>query len=394
MIRAAIQLPPGADVRTLLDSLVSNAIARGVSDIHVEPIADACEIRFREDGLLRTEMSVSSEIGRSVALRLMVLGHLLTYRLDVPQEGRASVHHDGREVELRISIMPTIHGLRAAVRLPTAAAPRELERLGLDEAILRNLYRFARADTGMLIVTGPAGSGKTTTIYALLAYLAAHSPGSSIVSLEDPVERAIPGVTQIEVKPFGQLTYEKALRSILRQDPQILMLGEIRDAATAQLALQAAMTGHRLITTLHASTAPGAIARLLEMGVESYQVTNAVWGVLGQRLFRKIVPTGLPLQRQAFPPPLPSPVRLRSPQAGVTGERENSSQRYAGRAAIGELLLMDGDLRRVILSGGDLARLEEVAELQPGFVPMRQRVEQLIAQGLTDQNEFDRVFGG
>jgi general secretion pathway protein E len=373
MTRTAIQLPPGADVRTLLDSLVSNAIARGVSDIHVEPIADACEIRFREDGLLRTEMNVSSEIGRSVALRLMVLGHLLTYRLDVPQEGRASVHHDGREVELRISIMPTIHGLRAAVRLPTAAAPRELEQLGLDEAILRNLYRFARADTGMLIVTGPAGSGKTTTIYALLAYLAVHSSGSSIISLEDPVERAIAGVTQIEVKPFGQLTYEKALRSILRQDPQVLMLGEIRDAATAQLALQAAMTGHRLITTLHASTAPGAIARLLEMGVESYQVTNAVWGVLGQRLVRKLSTA--------------SRTESSSPQ-------DELPEQYRGRTAVGEWLLMDGDLRKIVLDIPDLARLQEAARMQAGFVSMTQCVEQLIAQDLTDQNEFDRVFGG
>jgi type II secretory ATPase GspE/PulE/Tfp pilus assembly ATPase PilB-like protein len=380
MTRTATPFPSTTDARMVLDSLISHAIARGVSDIHVEPTADACEIRFREDGLLRTEMIVNSDAGRSIALRLMVLGHLLTYRLDVPQEGRASVHHDGQELELRISIMPTIHGLRAAVRLPVIDAPRNLENLGLDPAILRNLHRFARADTGMLIVTGPAGSGKTTTIYALLAHLAAHSPGLSIVSLEDPVERAVPGITQIEVKPFGQLTYEKALRSILRQDPQVLMLGEIRDAATAQVALQAAMTGHRLITTLHASTAAGAIARLLEMGIESYQVTNALWGVLAQRLLRKThSSTGLPLQRQALP----------SPQ-----EQEGFPQRYSGRTAVGELLLMDSDLRRIILDSPDVVRLEEAAAMQSGFMPMRAAAEQLIAHSLTDQDEFDRIFGG
>jgi type II secretory ATPase GspE/PulE/Tfp pilus assembly ATPase PilB-like protein len=269
----------------------------------------------------------------------------------------------------------------------------------------------------MLIVTGPAGPGKTTTIYALLAYLAAHSPGSSIVSLEDPVERSLPGITQIEVKPFGQLTYEKALRSILRQDPQILMVGEIRDAATAQLALQAAMTGHRLITTLHASTAAGAIARLLEMGLESYQVTNALWGVLAQRLLRKTssvnaVSTSLPsysgggsgwgstqnlelrIHNSSSPPPRPSPVRLRSPQAGLPGEGEKSLPRYAGRSAIGELLLIDPDLRSIVLERPDLSRLDEAAAMQTGFMPIRRAAQQLIARGVTDQGEFDRIFGG
>ncbi|HWB53438.1 MAG TPA: ATPase, T2SS/T4P/T4SS family [Tepidisphaeraceae bacterium] len=360
MTQSTEQLPLSIDVRALLDSIWAQAVEREASDVHVEPTASGCEIRFREDGLLRTISAIPSDVGRSIALRLMVLGHLLTYRLDVPQEGRAAINVDGREMEIRISIMPTINGLRAAVRLPAASDVRELDQLGFHRTITENLRRFGRAESGMLIVTGPAGSGKTTTIYAMLAHLAAQAHGLSIVSLEDPVERAIPGVTQIEVKPFGQLTYERALRSILRQDPQVLMLGEIRDVATAQLAMQAAMAGHRLISTLHAGSASGAITRMLEMGLEPYQITSALWGVLAQRLVRK----------------------------------KTESNCYHGRTAVGELLLMDPDLRSAVLDRADVRRLDETAAVQTGFVPMRHAALRLVENSATDQAEWDRVFGG
>ena len=176
-----------------------------------------------------------------------------------------------RPTARRVAVMPTTHGPRAAVRLAGRLdQPRSLEDLGLPAQVLAGIKRYAVSDAGMLIVTGPAGSGKTTTLYALLSYIAGISPGLSMVALEDPVERDVAGVTQIEVKPFGELTYERALRSILRQDPQVLMLGEVRDAATASLAVQAALSGHRLACTLHAGTPAEAIARLLEMGVEPY----------------------------------------------------------------------------------------------------------------------------
>lgn len=366
-----------ADARAMLDAILFKAISGGVSDVHAEPTAEGYEIRYRQDGILATAMALPADAGRSVVLRLMVLAKLLTYRLDVPQEGRGSVYHDGNEIELRISIMPTIHGLRAAMRLPAANRPRGLEELGLDRGVLLSLQRFARADTGMLIVTGPAGSGKTTTIYALLDYLTKHAADCSIVSLEDPVERAIAGVTQIEVKPFGQLTYEKALRSILRQDPQILVLGEIRDAATAAVAMQAAMTGHRLITTLHASTAAGAISRLLEMGLEPYQITSALWGVLAQRLVCKLDNS--------------RDVLVAKPSATTVTPR--LSGKYHGRTAVGEMLLLDPDLRRAILSSADVSRIEEVAAMQTGFVPLRAAGEKLVERGITDAAEITRIFG-
>ena len=249
------------DVRPLVDSLLTDAIRQTASDIHVEPAADGYELRFRIDGILETNRKLDPAIGRAVVARLMVMARLLTYRMDVPQEGRISlpISADNPPWNCACRVMPTIHGMRAAVRMPAEhIQPAILEDLNLPAPVLDGLLAFAAADGGMLILTGPAGSGKTTTMYALLRQIARQNPGVSIIALEDPVERDVPGVTQIEVSPFGQLTYERALRSILRQDPQVLMLGEVRDAATASLAVQAALSGHRLITALHAATPAGA----------------------------------------------------------------------------------------------------------------------------------------
>ena len=361
--------PPHLDARLLVDKLLDEAVKRRASDIHLEPTADGLEVRLRVDGLLDTVDRVDVAVGRSMVTRLMVMAHLLTYRLDVPQEGRAtvSVPSAPRPLDLRLSVMPTTHGLRAAVRMPAELVqPRTLNELGLPQNVVAGLERFARADAGMLILTGPAGSGKTTTIYALLEHIARTSPGLSIVALEDPVERDLPGVTQIEVAPFGELTYERTLRSILRQDPQVLMLGEIRDGATASLAVQAALSGHRLVSTLHAATPAGAFARLLEMGIEPYQLTSAMFGIVSQRLLRKLRP-GL------------------QPQAPVS--------RYQGRTPVAEYVVMDDALRRAILDRGDAATLAKIYAGQPGFRPMRVAAGDGIRGGITDDAEVRRVLG-
>ena len=293
VMTADTSAPP--DVRPLVDSLLNEALRQRASDLHVEPAADFCDVRFRVDGVLETYKTLEPAVGRAVVTRMMVMARLLTYRLDVPQEGRISLptNADNPAVELRLSIMPTIHGMRAAVRMPAEhVQPAILQDLSLPPSVLKGLIGFASADCGMLIFTGPAGSGKTATIYALLRHICRVSPGLSVIALEDPVERNVPGVTQIEVSPFGQLTYDKALRSILRQDPQVLMLGEVRDAATASLAVQAALSGHRLITALHAATPAGALARLLEMGIEPYQLTSSIHAIVAQRLLRRRVADG------------------------------------------------------------------------------------------------------
>jgi general secretion pathway protein E len=361
-MRTQTQLPSATDAPHRLASLLQTAIDRGASDVHVEPTADACEVRYRIDGMLQTVARMETDIGRAMVGRLMVLAQLLTYRLDVPQEGRFSfqpARENGTLLELRLAIMPTTHGLRAAVRLPSGLLhPGSLAGLGLPASVLAGLERFARADGGTLILTGPAGSGKTTTIYALLQHVAQTQPGLSLISLEDPVERDLPGVTQIEVKPFGEMTYERALRSILRQDPQVLMLGEIRDAATASLALQAALSGHRLICTLHASDPAGGITRLLEMGMEPYQVTSAVFGIVAQRLLRRRTDEG-----------------------------------YQGRVPVAEFMEMDEPLRRAVLARSDAGTLRTTYARQSNYAPMQAVADAMASQGITDLEEIQRVLG-
>jgi type II secretory ATPase GspE/PulE/Tfp pilus assembly ATPase PilB-like protein len=353
---------PTVDARMLVEQLLDDAVRRRASDVHVEPTAGGVEVRFRVDGLLETVQHHDAGTGRSIVTRLMVMAQLLTYRLDVPQEGRATVKLPAveRELDLRLSVMPTTHGLRAAVRMPAELVqPHTLSQLGLPAGVLQGLEKFAQADAGMLILTGPAGSGKTTTIYALLQHIAASSQGLSIVALEDPVERDLPGVTQIQVEPFGELTYERTLRSILRQDPQVLMLGEIRDSATAAVAAEAALSGHRLLSTLHAATPAGAIARLMEMDVPPYVITSGLFGVVAQRL-----------------------VRRRSSEGG-----------YHGRLPVAEYVRMDPALARGVVTRADAAELRKIYASQPGYRPMRDVAGDLIAAGLTDEAEVQRALG-
>lgn len=347
------------DARARVDDVLRDAVERRASDIHVEPGGQQFRIQFREDGLLREYAQMPRGVGTSVVARLMVMAELLTYRQDIPQEGRLTFAAADHKIAMRLSIMPTTQGLRAVVRLPAELSqPRGLESLGLPARVLDGLTNFARSDAGMLLLTGPAGSGKTTSIYALLEYIQQQQPGLSIIALEDPVERELAGITQIEVSPFGELTYERALKSILRQDPQVLMLGEIRDAATASLAVQAALSGHRLITTLHAASPGGAIARLLEMQLEPYQIASALFGVVSQRLLRR-----------------------------------KAEQGYAGRVPVAEIAFIEGDVRRRVLERADAGAINTLLRQENGYITMRQAANDLIAAGVTDEHEVNRVLG-
>ncbi|HZZ43174.1 MAG TPA: ATPase, T2SS/T4P/T4SS family [Tepidisphaeraceae bacterium] len=351
----------GTDTRVLVNQLLHDALTRRASDLHIEPLVDSYEIRLRIDGLLQTIARHDPPTGRAIVTRLMVLAQLLTYRMDVPQEGRLSIPHPTthQPLEFRLAIIPTTHGIRAAVRTPAdLLSPRTLSDLLLPPPVTALLEDFAKADSGMLLITGPAGSGKTTTLYSLLDHIVRSSPGLSVVSLEDPVERDLPGVTQIEVRPFGDLTYERALRSILRQDPQVLMLGEIRDADTARIAVQAALSGHRLCSTFHAASPESALARLLEMGLEPYQLTSALFGIVTQRLLRRKTPAG-----------------------------------YSGRLPIAESIRLDAPLRQALLSRSDAPTLRASFQSQPHYISLSTSAANLLHQNLTDQPEIDRVLG-
>ena len=348
------------DARPLVERLLLAAVQRRASDLHVEPVAGGYQVKFRIDGLLEPADTLSSESGQAVVNRLMVLAHLLTYRQNVPQEGRLSAAvADHGPLEMRLSVIPTRHGLRAVVRLPAELLqPRRLTNLALPPPVLAALEHFARQEAGLLAVTGPAGSGKTTTVYALLEYLVEHGAGLSIVSLEDPIERDLPAVTQIEVTPFGELDYQKALRSMLRQDPQVLALGEIRDAETASLAMQAALTGHRLVCTMHAGSPAAAIRRWCEMGIQRHQISSAVYGVLTQRLLRRKQADG-----------------------------------YGGRVPVAQFAVVDESLRQAILNDSDTAALQAAMARQPGYQTLHACAAELVAQRVTDYPEVLRVLG-
>ena len=371
-----------SDARQEVDNLLGDAVAQKASDVHLEPVADGYEIRYRIDGLLAIKRHLSLDTGRAMANRLMVAAQLLTYRAGIPQEGRISVDlpHLNETLDLRLSVMPTTRGLRAVVRLPAELIqPRMLDQLDLPESVMAGIRDYIHADSGMLILCGPAGSGKTTTIYAVLEAIRQARPGLSLISLEDPVERSLAGVTQIEIQPFGELTFEKVLRSVLRQDPQVLAVGEVRDPQTAGIVTQAALSGHQLITTLHAPTPEAAIVRLIEMGIEPYQVASAVAGVVSIRLARRVLDPG-------------------GDPSGDFGEDSGEdsgvgSGVYSGRAPLAEFAGMTAPLRQAVLECEDAGGLRRVIETTPGFVSIDDNARQQIDAGITDAQEVDRVLG-
>ena len=354
--------------------------------MHFEPTATRLLVRFRLDGTLKTIDTLPGAGSETLIARLKVLGGLLTYRNDIPQEGRIENAGDwtagpaGQVTDMRLAVFPTIYGQRAVVRLFFEnAGLMELDKLGFNSTIEESFRAFAAGNQGVLLLTGPAGSGKSTTLAALLRYILRTCPGKSIVALEDPVERAIDGVTQVQIEPHGELTFPVALRSLLRQDPEVLMLGEIRDAETAQRAIEAGLTGHLLMSTLHSGSCSGALLRLLEMGIEPYQVTSAISAIVNQRLVRRLCER----------------CKRRDETTGkwdAVGCQACLATGFVGRMLLAERVELDGPLRRTILQRGDLETLDTLLA-QRGHMNLVQDGRRLIAQGLTTESELMRVCG-
>lgn len=369
----AAPAPPDAVV-ALVDELIAAAGASRATDVHFEPLDDRVSVRFRVDALLHEVRSLPVEIAPNIAARLKVLAHLLTYRTDVPQEG-AIAAGPGRPRDIRVATFPTVRGERVVLRLlPSADALRELVQLGHAPALVERLRELLRQPDGLILVCGPAGSGKTTTVYAMLAHLLRERAGRSVLSVEDPVEIRLPGVTQVEVAPARGFTLPVALRSLLRQDPQILLVGEVRDAQTAAIVAEAALTGHLLLSTIHATAPAEALVRLREMGIAPWQLTSGVRAVLGQRLVRTICPACGGEERG-------------DPQRAGCANCLGSG--YAGRTAVGELLEMSAALRAALIAGADSAALASAA----GAASLRGDAQRLLAAGCTTQEELTRVLG-
>jgi type IV pilus assembly protein PilB len=368
--RAALAAP----VTKLVNAIFVDAIRMRASDIHIEPQQKGTNLRYRVDGALRLIMTMPKRAHPKVVSRIKVAAHMDIAERRRPQDGRTRMVLNGETFDLRISSLPTADGEKIVIRiLARNNAKTTMEELGFEEDILTVFKKLLRQPQGLILVTGPTGSGKTSTLYAALNFLTHES--TNIVTIEDPVEYRLPGINQVAVSEKAGLTFAAGLRSILRQDPNIVMVGEIRDPETAQVAFHAAQTGHLVLSTLHTNDAPSAVTRLVDMGVPAYLVAGSVIGVLAQRLVRRLCTCKL-----AMP----------SGQAQPGGCELCKQTGYRGRVAINELLRLTPRVRQVLLSDPSPDAVRRAA-LATGMIGMFEDGERKVAHGLTTIEEVEKV---
>ena len=382
-----------APVIRLVNTIVGRVTDVRASDIHLEPFENGLHVRYRVDGVLQEADLLPVKQGAAVVSRIKLLAHIDIAERRLPQDGRIRTRVKGRELDLRISTVPTVHGESVVMRVLDRASVRlSLEEMAMDSSTLSAFRSLLARPHGIFLVTGPTGAGKTTTLYAGLAEL--DSSVQKIITVEDPVEYQFAGIAQMQVHPQIGLTFASALRSILRQDPDIIMIGEMRDGETAQIAVQAALTGHLVLSTLHTNTAASAVIRMRDMGVERYLITSTVIGVVAQRLVRTLCV-------ECKEPQVPDPGMLRStgldrflvPGAPLFRPRGCAACRntgYKGRAGLFELLLVNDAMRQGILEGCDGSVLQELA-VQAGMVTLYEDGLRKVSQGLTTYEEVLRA---
>ncbi|MFW5926642.1 MAG: type II secretion system ATPase GspE [Wenzhouxiangella sp.] len=378
LARLAEDLPEPADlleseddapIIRLINGVLTQAIREGASDIHLEPFEERLSIRFRVDGVLREVMSPARSLAGLITSRIKVMARLDIAEKRIPQDGRIGLRIAGRPVDVRVSTLPSSHGERVVLRLLDKQAGRlDLAELGMDETTRARMEEMISRPHGIVLVTGPTGSGKSTTLYAALMRL--NDRSRNIMTVEDPIEYDLDGIGQTQVNPKVDLTFARGLRAILRQDPDVVMVGEIRDLETARIAVQASLTGHLVLSTLHTNTAVGAITRLVDMGIEPFLLASSVIGVLAQRLVRVLDPerreswviSAAELERLGLD--ADGEVTLyRPPQDLPEGESG-----YRGRTGIYELVPVDESMRKLIHDGASEQALETLArELSPSI---------------------------
>ena len=382
-----------APVIRLVNAIIGRVIELRASDIHLEPFDDGLHVRYRIDGVLHPGELVPAAQGAAVSSRVKLLAHLDIAERRLPQDGRIKTRVKGRELDLRVSTVPTVYGESVVMRVLDRASVRfGLEDMGFERDTLERFNQLVHRPHGILLVTGPTGSGKTTTLYAALAKL--DSTSQKIITVEDPVEYQLEGINQIQVHTQINLTFANALRSILRQDPDIIMIGEMRDGETAQIAVQSSLTGHLVLSTLHTNTAASAVVRMQDMGVERYLITSTVNGVLAQRLVRRLC-------KACKTPVQPSDELLQSsglgrflpagqPMYEACGCTQCRGTGYQGRTGIHELFVVDEAMRSAILQGQDAGTLQQLAVKQ-GMYTLYDDGLRKVAAGATSLDEVLRV---
>jgi general secretion pathway protein E len=364
-----------APIIRMLNALLTQAAKDGASDIHIEPYERSSSVRFRVDGTLREVVQPNRALHAALISRLKIMAELDIAERRLPQDGRISLRIGGRAVDVRVSTLPSAHGERAVLRLLDKAESKfTLEGLGMSGDVLRRFDRLIQQPHGILLVTGPTGSGKTTTLYASLGHV--NTAGTNVLTVEDPVEYELAGIGQTQVNTRIDLTFAKALRAILRQDPDVIMIGEIRDHETAQIAIQASLTGHLVLATVHTNDAPSTVTRMVDMGVEPFLLSSSLIGVLAQRLVRKLCLACREVDASGHWRP------VGCVQCAMTG--------YKGRTGVYELMDVDDTIRNLIHGRAAESEIAATAEAT-GMRSMREDGERLVAEGVTSAEEVLRV---
>jgi len=383
------------EIGVLVNFLLLDAINAGASDIHIEPWESTLVVRIRLSGVLTELVHLPLELMEKISGRFKVMASLISYQTGLPQEGHASAGPELGGVELRISIFPTVRGEKIVVRLfDPSNRSFEMSSLGFDDDTLRTLTQLLSRPSGLMLLTGPTGSGKTTAIYSALYHIVQRAgPAVSISTVEDPVEFNLPMISQAQINPAQDFTYPKALRSLMRQDPQVIMVGEIRDPETATIAVQAGLTGHLVISTSHSGIAAGVFARLITMDIEPFLLASSIIAVLGIRLIRKnCTYCSEPYQPEAgFLRALPEDMVANTKFLRGVGCKECLNTGFKGRSAVTELLVVDEVFRDAVLQKMPTRALQQVA-IQQGMQTMWQNGLRRVQAGQSTVEEILRVI--
>jgi type IV pilus assembly protein PilB len=386
--------PEDAPVVKLVNNIIVTAVSMNASDIHIEPHENSIRVRYRVDGLLSEQHTFARRYHASVAARIKIMARANIAERRRPQDGRILFKRDGRENDLRVSFMPTIYGEKVVMRiLERNSRHTNLEQMGFFPEQYALFETFIRRPHGMVLITGPTGSGKSTTLQAVLGKI--NNPALNISTIEDPVEYTIPGVNHTQVDPKIGVTFANGLRTLVRQDPDVIMVGEIRDSETAEIAVQAALTGHLVLSTLHTNDAPGAVTRLLNMGVEPFLIASAVIGVAGQRLLRTICPAC----REERSATLAEMDALGVPHtddfstilARGRGCQKCGNRGMKGRTGVFEVMAMTDEIKDLVLKRAATNQIRDMA-LRQGMKTMRDSGIEKVLRGITTLDEVTRVL--